>query len=96
MIHKFHSQLRIFGYRKPNKVVEPRPMGIIRNVDDFFVPVSATGSTEERPSINDVSIEGGYPNSDQRRGHCLDLALTRRGRESRIQKIYVTSFMDGP
>ena len=39
---------------------------------------------------------GGWLNSDQRRGGCVDLVLTRGGRGSKIPKIWLTSFVNGP
>ena len=42
------------------------------------------------PFTNDVSREGeggGWPISDERKGGCVDLVLTRGGRGSKIPKI---------
>ena len=51
------------------------------------------------PFTNDVSREGeggGWPISDERRRGCVDLVLTRGGRGSKIPKIKLTSYVNGP
>ena len=48
---------------------------------------------------NDVSTEGeggGQPNSDKRKGGCVNLVLTRGGRGSKIPKIQKTSYVNRP
>ena len=48
---------------------------------------------------NDVCRErggGGCPISDQRKGGCVDLVLTRGGRGSKIPKFWQTSFVHAP